>query len=253
MNDESQAMALSVNEKVRKHLSDTLLLLLSNLVVIVLALVQGWNIVPLLWIFWSQNIIIGILNWKRMTLLKTFSSEGLKINNKRVKPIKKTQKSVTIFFLVHYFGFHLAYLIFIISSAGTISNLSFLSMIVGLTMFGMHHYSSYRKKVERDHITPPNIGTLAFLPYARIVPMHLIIIIGIQFEGGSRLLLLIFLLLKTLADLTMHLIQGVNWKLLGQQNPDLMIKIKKWVLLTWFGFLLLVVFGITVIKEFWNR
>ena len=91
---------------------DTLLLLFSNLIVIVLALVQGWNIVPLLWIYWWQNIIIGFFNWRRMKQLKKFSAEGLKINGERVKGTGKTKKWMTKFFLLHYGTFHLFYLVF---------------------------------------------------------------------------------------------------------------------------------------------
>ena len=38
---------------------DALVLVLTNIVVIFLAMAQGWNLVEMLWIFWWQNIIIG--------------------------------------------------------------------------------------------------------------------------------------------------------------------------------------------------
>ena len=52
-----------------------------------------------------------------------------------------------------------------------------------------------------DEQKTQNIGRMMFSPYARIIPMHLIIIFG-AFLGKSSLI--IFLLLKTAADIVMH-------------------------------------------------
>lgn len=45
---------------------------------------------------------------------------------------------------------------------------------------------------------------LMLLPYARIVPMHLTIILGSTLAGDSALALLLFASLKTGADVLMH-------------------------------------------------
>lgn len=42
-----------------------------------------------------------------------------------------------------------------------------------------------------------------FLPYARVIPMHLTIIFGFGF-GSHSFALIIFLILKTVADWIMH-------------------------------------------------
>ena len=55
-----------------------------------------------------------------------------------------------------------------------------------------------------------NIGELMFFPYARIIPMHLTIIFGgiFLFSGiASTFVLILFLGLKTVADLVMHFIE----------------------------------------------
>ena len=44
-------------------------------------------------------------------------------------------------------------------------------------------------------------------PYARIIPMHLTILLGSYFVGGAEGTLIIFLALKTLADVLMHMIE----------------------------------------------
>ncbi len=79
---------------------DTLFLLFSNITVIILAMVQNWNITPLLWVYWWQSIIIGFFNWRRIKKLQKFSTEGLKIDGESVPATVKTRKSTARFFLL---------------------------------------------------------------------------------------------------------------------------------------------------------
>ena len=46
-----------------------------------------------------------------------------------------------------------------------------------------------------------------FLPYVRIFPMHLMIVAGSQYTGNTTVALVTFLLLKTAADVAMHVIE----------------------------------------------
>jgi hypothetical protein len=59
--------------------------------------------------------------------------------------------------------------------------------------------------VEADLGGRPNIGTLMFMPYLRILPMHLSIILGAVLGGSTAVLF--FLALKTAADAGMHVIE----------------------------------------------
>ena len=45
-----------------------------------------------------------------------------------------------------------------------------------------------------------------FFPYVRIVPMHLMVLAGGHFAGSGGFALLLFLLLKTAADVATHVI-----------------------------------------------
>lgn len=260
---------------------DSLILLFSNLTVIVLALVQGWNIVPLLWIYWFQNNIIGFFNWRRIKQLKRFSTEGLKINGRRVKPTLTTRKQTALFFLLHYGVFQLLYFIFLVSLSYTLPEEALLSAAVGIAIFFFNHFYSYRYNLEKDLVSTPNIGSLMFFPYARIIPMHLIIFIGIWAGRGSTTELFFFLLLKTGADILMHIVQHVNWsdkedqevtaattqeqsslqseKIKGRRKQGkeellrkrmtLKQRLKLWFLLTWVAFLLLIIIVSLVMKE----
>jgi hypothetical protein len=260
---------------------DTPILLLSNLIVIVLALVQGWDILPLLWVYWWQNGIIGFFNWLRIKKLKHFSTDGFKIDGRLVKATKKTKMDTALFFLLHYGAFQLFYLIFIITLAQEIGYDVFLTATVGIAIFFFNHLYSYRYNLEKDLASNPNIGTLMFFPYFRVIPMHLIIFIGLWAGRGSRTELFFFLILKTGVDLLMHVIQHVNWKEKEEVEPEqktlqpakkkkgkkrkgtvktveegsvkkrmtLKARLKLWFLLAWVAFLLAVGFIMLVLKE----
>ncbi len=195
------------------------LLIFSNLLVIVLAVVQRWQLIELIWVYWLQNIIIGFFNWRRMVNLKQFSTKNFKSNGLQPPPTKKTRRSTALFFLFHYGAFHFAYLLFLIQFIDELPPQVMLHGAVGLTIFFGNHYFSYRYNRELDDATVPNIGNIMFLPYLRVVPVHLVIIFGAGLGGGSQGALIFFLLLKTAVDVLMHVIEhSINRKLVAKQQ-----------------------------------
>ena len=194
------------------------LLILSNLLVIVLAVVQRWQVIELLWVYWLQNIIIGFFNWRRMINLREFSTDNLKSKGLQTPPTRKTKRSMARFFLVHYGLFHAAYLFFLVQIIDDIPSQVLLHWAIGLAIFFFNHYFSYRYNRELDDASLPNIGNIMFLPYLRVIPMHLVL--GVAASIGVRSLwsLLFFLLLKTTADVLMHVIEhAINRKLVEKE------------------------------------
>lgn len=185
-------------------------LVVANVAAIGLGLWQDWPLGSLLWPYWVQSVVIGWYSRRRILSLKRFSTEGFKVNNRPVEPTPETQRSTANFFAVHYGAFHLAYLIFLLTFSfgkvkgfsGTIDPLDWLGIGAASVAFVVNHHMSYRRHRESDSRGCPNIGTLMFLPYARIVPMHLVIIVGASMGGAGSLLL--FGALKTGADALMH-------------------------------------------------
>ncbi|MEN8200533.1 MAG: DUF6498-containing protein [Thermodesulfobacteriota bacterium] len=237
---------------------DTPILIISNLVVIVLALVQGWNIVPLLWIYWCQNLIIGFFNWRRMKKLTRFSVDGLKINGRRVKATEKTKLDTANFFALHYGGFHLVYLAFLYSLTLSFPQEAVFSASIGVIFFFFNHLYSYRYNLEKDLAREPNLGTMMFFPYFRVIPMHMVAIIGGWFGADSPLTLFFFLLLKTVIDVLMHFIQHVDWG--KPYNPvvkkgetpkrmTLKQRLMLWFLLAWVACLILLLVTVLIVKE----
>lgn len=188
------------------------LLLLANGVTILLAVTQNWNVLALMWVYWFQSIVIGFFNFLRIRQLKEFSTEGLTINGRPAEPTQETKNYVARFFLLHYGTFHLVYFIFLLvfsltgmfSSAdeNALNSADLKYILPTALLFLGNHVFSYFYNRPRD-TGRQKIGTLMFYPYARIVPMHLTIILGVFLGGG----LLLFLLLKTLADVVMHVVE----------------------------------------------
>ena len=177
-------------------------LLAANLIAIALALWERWNLAPLMWIYWGQSCIIGWFNFARILSLKEFSTENFRINNRPAAPTRGTQLFTAFFFLFHYGMFHLGYFIFM-QKQRPLPSVDHVPVLICIGVFFVNHLFSFQHNLEGDRRQKRNIGKLMFFPYARIIPMHLTIILGAEVARGPSVLLL-FLVLKTVADLVMH-------------------------------------------------
>lgn len=184
-------------------------LIVSNVVTIVIAVIENWTLSVVLFIYWTQSVIIGVFHIRRMLDLGEFTTSGLTMNGRSVEATPKSKKQIASFFSLHYGFFHFVYLVFVltaINSDGGLPSFGWLGLIGGGSVFAVNHFFSYIQNRDLDRTGKPNLGTMLFLPYARIVPMHLIIVLGAAF-GGSRVALVVFLSLKTLADAVMHTVE----------------------------------------------
>ena len=182
-------------------------LLLSNFVTIILAVYQQWDVSVLMWIYWGQSVVIGYFNVQRIVDLKEFSTRGFRINNQAVDPTPETQRKTAVFFALHYGFFHLAYLVFLGTQTETAAVFPVVSVVLCVLVFYINHRFSYHYNQSMEQGRVPNIGSIMFFPYVRIIPMHLMIVAGGTFFAGSQGALITFLLLKTAADVAMHVIE----------------------------------------------
>ena len=197
-----------------KLLSDRAVLgiLASNALTLGVALWQDWPLVLLLWPYWLQSVVIGYYARRRILALQRFSTEGFKMGGSEVEPNEATKRATANFFAIHYGFFHFGYLVFIavVGAVGMFGRPPGagdygLFALLGLA-FWLTHRDSHRRNLAADVAGERNIGTLMFLPYARVFPMHLTIILGGLLGGGS-LALLLFTVLKTAADVLMHVVE----------------------------------------------
>ncbi|MBI2638783.1 hypothetical protein HYW83_04310 [Candidatus Peregrinibacteria bacterium] len=181
-------------------------LLAANGITIALAFSQQWDFFTIAWIYWSQSVIIGIFNFFRILNLEKFSTENLRINGKFVQPTPKVKHSVALFFLLHYNGFHLGYLMFLVTKG----NVDFNDIWIPAAIFLINHFFSFRSNAPKEKNVGRNIGSILFFPYVRIVPMHLTLIFLSM--AGTAFGLAAFFILKTLADLFMHIVEHRWWQ-----------------------------------------
>ena len=177
----------------------------SNLVTLGFALKEHWSLTTVMFIYWGQNIIIGILNFFRILSLELPPS-------KPEVPAKfafGAKLFIACFFAVHYGFFHFGYYSFL---RPHFSGQDSIFIMSSLFIFLCHHVFSFFYNFQDDRQSW-DLGRLMFYPYQRIIPMHLTIIFGtvpmMIFRGqlAEQLVLAFFLLLKTWVDLKMHLME----------------------------------------------
>ncbi len=189
----------------------TLALLVSNVIVIAFAIIEHWNLITLLWIYWAQSVIIGVFNVFKILDLTRFSTNGFYVNGKPVDPTEGAKRQTAVFFALHYGLFHLVYFVFLVvftcigfwevpSYNAAVGTAYFI--LASVALFFASHLYSYLHNRESERGRMQNIGRVMFSPYARIFPMQLTLILGIFLIDQAALLL--FLTLKTVADVITH-------------------------------------------------
>jgi hypothetical protein len=194
----------------------------ANLFAGAVALMYTMDLKDLMLVYWVQSVIIGICYFIRIVKLQDFSTEGMRAGGRSIAETQATKLKMALIFLFHYGGFHAVYYIFLVYGPATSGNA--LVPLAGLALcalaFAINHGYSLAHNIRNDRRGTVNLGTLMTLPYARIIPMHVTILAGGAFEPSPRLLLL-FIGLKTGADLVMHVVEHhVLRSRASQDGPD---------------------------------
>lgn len=190
----------------------------TNGAILLWALWQQWSILQLLWPFWLQSLIIGFYARERLRRYAASGAGGTSV-----------QPGMHNLFALHYGGFHLFYLFFLIALTvtpdaagyievtntatgrvsavyiGHVQPLDYLAYVLITFGFWRAHRASHREHVEADLAASPTVGMLMFLPYLRVLPMHLSIMAAVALGAGGAIGIVI--LLKTCVDVAMHSIE----------------------------------------------
>jgi Family of unknown function (DUF6498) len=180
-----------------------LALVFSNALTLGFALWQDWSLGMLLWPYWLQSLLIGGFAVRRILALQSFSTEGFRFGNQRVSEDSSGQRKTAAFFAVHFGFFHFVYFIFLVGMAPLSMPGDLLTVAACALAFGLAQRQTFRQQLAADARGRPNLGLLMFLPYLRIVPMHLTITLGMGL--GPLLPLFVFIPLKALADIGLDL------------------------------------------------
>lgn len=182
-----------------------------NLITILLAVLFGYGLGEMVWLYWMESVIIGIFTVFRLI------TTGIRSKGLLIFPVI----FFACFFIVHYGMFHLVYLVFLLASpVFSISWVDILYVILGgFVLFISHGISFYSNViVQKEKALVKNIvKTIFMIPYTRIVPMHLTIMASgfVMLTTDLRdniLLLLLFMGLKTFADVSFHKLEHKSYR-----------------------------------------
>lgn len=186
-------------------------LIATNAVAIAIAMWNDWSARPLILLYWAQSAIIGIASVFRILALERFAtgrfeSGGVvffESEGPTEAPTTDVKRRVALLLSV-VFGLLLLLYYFLISLGPRGGPLDWQWILTGAAAFALNHLWSYRYNRDLDRRGTPNINMLAFMPYLRIVPMHLVVVTGAAYyvDGGAPVLF--FGVVKTVFDVAMH-------------------------------------------------
>jgi ABC-type xylose transport system permease subunit len=186
-----------------------IVLLCANAVPIFGVLFLGWTVLPLILVYWLENVVIGGFN-----VLKMLSA-------KPSQPVFWLAKLFLVpFFIVHFGGFtyvHGALVLAIFGSSGpkTFDLMTTVPAAIRANHLGWavlslvlsHGLSFYWNYIKNGEYQRASLDVLMMQPYARVFILHFAVLIGgwiVMTLGSPTLALVLLVVLKTAADLRAH-------------------------------------------------
>lgn len=199
----------------RRMSPSAILLLAANAAPLVGVLAMGWEVFPLVLLYWSENVIVGVFNVLRMLFVTPKN------------PIKWIGKFLAIpFFIFHYGMFTAVHGIFVFALFGGFENdiamegsflpdpgLVWRTMVdqglafAAAALLLSHAFSSWWNYIRGGEYQRTSIDKLMQQPYARVIVLHIAIIGGgflVMALGSPLAALTLLVVLKTIADFHAH-------------------------------------------------
>jgi hypothetical protein len=191
-----------------------IVLILVNLIPIFGVVFLGWKVFPILFLYWTENVIIGFFN-----VLKMACASPENGNSPAVKIPLMT------FFCFHYGIFALVHGIFVFVLFGGIfqedtadSNLAaaFTSLDLFWIIFGIlailinHGISFATNYIGKGEYKKASVNSLMFQPYTRVVILHVVIVFGgflVMIAGSPEAGLILLVAIKLGVDILAYLRQ----------------------------------------------
>lgn len=202
---------LSVLVTASKFRITTIALIIANLIPIYCVLFLGWKVFTILFLFWFENLVIGFYN-----ILKILANKPTDATNWIAKLF------MLPFFSLHYGIFTLVHGVFVIAMFGheqfsshdfpdPLLVLQILKqnnlLIPILAIFISHGLSYLINYIGKKEFTTTTLTELMGKPYARVVILHLVILIGgilVLVLHLSLAGLFLLVILKILLDMRLH-------------------------------------------------
>jgi hypothetical protein len=191
-------------------------LLITNIITIAVALIEGWNAGYVLIVYWAQCSIIVFFNSIRIATSKKEMTPG---GNKEY--IWISNAFTALFYLSAYFAFNatlatFAFWFFIINMLLTSETvitfegfLQTMPMIAAVSaIFLANHAYSFYKNRDKDR-EKETLIRLIINPLIRITPIYLSIfmLVPLLFIFGPYAGIISFMVIKTVADVAIHIVE----------------------------------------------
>ena len=214
-----------IQRKIELRLPSARMLVLTNLMTILIAIVLQMDPSSVVWAYWLESVVIGLF-----AVFALWIMSGKSILSRSLRDAVSSF-AVGVFFCFHYGMFHAVYAVFLYVLPWFTPDLSRFPDIAMLTLILVlsHGISFVKNTVLKPGgmaNTKENRSRFMKEPYNRIIPMHIAIIvsgfvlmplfpiaaIAGAVEGGSSLAvqlikmsgLVVFMTIKTLADIFGH-------------------------------------------------
>lgn len=207
---QSQGLAAQILNPAIWRRASILALVAANAVPLVCVVLFHWEVLPLMLLFWSENVVIGLFNVLKILTCSVHGAADI-----------LGKFFFAAFFTVHYGMFTLVHGVFVVglfgrnaahSGAGAdqilpaISENHLLLPILGLAIsHGVSYTTNYLRGGEYRRTSPPQ---LMYQPYLRVIILHVTILGGgiliLTFKSPTAGLAAL-VVLKTIVDLAAHL------------------------------------------------
>jgi len=185
-------------------------LVTANLMPLLGVLALNWDVAPIMIFYWAENLVIGFYNVLKMRMAQgAVTSSGTTMNGRPVT--ERDRGAMIFFFIVHYGIFTLVHGIFVMTMFGAAFRLALSQLGLALVFLSISHGVSFRRNfIGRGELERVSFVRLFWQPYQRVIVMHITILLGgtwASAKGSPVYALVVLVLLKTLIDLGLHLLE----------------------------------------------
>ncbi len=201
--------------KTARYTPASLALILMNLLPLIGVIFFNWDVGIIIFLYWLENVVIGLLN-----VIKILSSRGTVHGGARKEKLGGLI-FLSGFFAIHYGIFCFGHYTFIHSFFDGLPEFSnipsrlFEGFLIWplLGLLFSHSISMIVNFYGKGEYLSRSASTQMFMPYTRIMILHVVIIFGgflAQIMNNALGPLIILILIKTIIDLGSHQVEHSN-------------------------------------------
>ncbi len=151
----------------------------------------------LIWLYWSQSMLYGFFTYLYLKTAKRRYQSGFKYNEENKITEEASVGAETWFASRLFIAFHIIYVVFLAGFIEKTGPFDWDLYWKFLAVFLVFQLVSFIQHKIQNRDQPVDVARLAYLPFLRVIPIHLCIIIP-AFLSISNLT--VFLIIKTITD-----------------------------------------------------